>query len=1098
MSSEALSLYDRTLYYDISTADYYELKHWCERLGLDSSGTINELRKKLYTYYKVNNSPPSRDNQTNGKGNIITIEKADNLDYFTIEPVDENYVKISGDVFLKMKDEETGEIHIIKADTILFNFKENFLSAVGNIDYQLEGSDKTEHFTGNAITFNVENWEGLFDKGVSQEDKEIEDSSVKFYFKGDLINKTAENYVILKKGEITSCSSDDPHYKIKADKIWLLSGDEWAIYNGVLYVGRIPMLYIPGLIKTGDEIFFNPVFGYKDSYGYFLQTTTYLIGKKDDDQTSFSFLQSDEESGYQKLSGIFLTDDPDPSDFSKKIQDYGNNGNNYLKLLFDYYSVYGYFTALDGDLKELGVLDNLSVYTSLAGKRLTDNGTYLYKDDEGVYSPVWLSSYFYKTNLPFRYAFDLSTSLSLGKFNLQLDLPFYSDEDILSDYSARSETLDLADFVGLETSAEETTSSTTVSSYKWGLQTSYSPDLKFLSPYLKSLSISDLDAYINWVSSDFPDDWEDNTVNNFYYPDSIIFPSVSASISGAILPFKNSSVSETETSDEENETVDISLRSPWQNDSEHENGKNSITDEPESRLPEMQKDIDFDFDNSNLSGSFMDNSLSYTISPSFTNKSQYYDEEWDTPEDIDNAVEYSYQSMSLSSSLKYTGDFFYDKIKITNNVNFSGKYNQHYNMDLLDEDTADNYLLEDKESTNLNIKDVFTLKYYPSVDEDYFSGTNLSYNLSTVFYDYSYESDDEMFVTDTFQWDTEHISVQTLQMYFPLEIGAYSHKLTLKTTLPPVDFDSSADFQMSFGPSKTTLNTALSLEDDEFVYDPLTVLEKITFFDNTYLSNSFNYNYEESFFETNTSTGQLNLFDGNLNLYTNLIYDFENDEPVNLSAKLKLWDFTAEYKMANTYPEYFDSDSGWIDEDEEAFIPSSITASYETSYSTGLFWKNRAEFSVDIDSSLDFNLIEYTESQFLFTFALKVDIFEFMNLTISTNSQNLAVFRYFPSLAEETGVSTLSLFDDLYKSFNFFDVEDRRRSNFNLKNMNITLTHDLHDWDLNLTYSGSPYIDESGSEYQYDWGTEITISMKWKGIPEIKSDISIDNGEISF
>ena len=250
--SYADDLFKETVAVDIETSGYQELVAWCSRLKIETDGASAELKQRLYDYYKVEKD--SSINSKNPGDQKITIESADNLEYFAIEKIDENYVKISGNVIISIeKNNSSGgiETHKIQADTILFNFKENYLTASGNIKYVLEGVNKTENFSGDKITFNIDNAEGLFDAGITEQQKEINDEMLTFYFKGDEINKTEENYVLLENGVITSCNFEDPHYKIKAEKLWLLASNEWAVFNGILYIGRVPFFYIPAFLYYG-------------------------------------------------------------------------------------------------------------------------------------------------------------------------------------------------------------------------------------------------------------------------------------------------------------------------------------------------------------------------------------------------------------------------------------------------------------------------------------------------------------------------------------------------------------------------------------------------------------------------------------------------------------------------------------------------------------------------------------------------------------------------------------------------------------------------------------------------------------------------------
>ncbi|HTP58143.1 MAG TPA: hypothetical protein VMM82_04445, partial [Spirochaetia bacterium] len=52
-ATTAESLEANTLGADIASASYYELVAWCDRLGLDDSGSRKDLQTRLADHYKV-------------------------------------------------------------------------------------------------------------------------------------------------------------------------------------------------------------------------------------------------------------------------------------------------------------------------------------------------------------------------------------------------------------------------------------------------------------------------------------------------------------------------------------------------------------------------------------------------------------------------------------------------------------------------------------------------------------------------------------------------------------------------------------------------------------------------------------------------------------------------------------------------------------------------------------------------------------------------------------------------------------------------------------------------------------------------------------
>ena len=1005
--------------------------------------------------------------------------------------IDEDYVKIIGNVELTLTDNETGDIHTIKADSILFNFKEDYLTASGNISYVLEGEKKTENFIGEKITFNVETWEGLFSKGQSEEQQTSDGEEITFYFKGDLINKTEDNYVILEKGEITSCDLEDPHYRLKAEKIWLLTGDEWAMLNGVLYIGRVPILYIPGYLNAGDEIFFNPVFGYMSDYGYYLQTTTYLLGEKESIDSPFSFLQSDGTDEYVKLNGIYLTPDDSPSSEKKDFLSSFSN-SDYFKIMFDTYSSRGFYLAAEGDIKSLLFLDNLDIYTALSVTRKIEsiNGVYthLFEDSYGVYSSIWESSFFYNIELPFRYGVDLSFGINLDWFDLDFIFQSYSDGDIKNEFSDREENLDLLGMLTEETSTSSSISSITTGS--WEVSADIEPDISFLNPFVKTLKIQDLKSSLNWSLKNIETGYED-TVGEFFSPDNFILPGISAEISGSILPFPEAKDTDSEKKDKDNNDEELELLPPWEEETKNKN------DETEDGLSDMRPSVSTSSNIVQLDS--FDNTLTYSIAPVYSGKTQLNTSEWADPLDIDlSSAEYSFMKFALNASLTYDADIMDDFLTLGNTLKFTGNYNNHYDMDLLPTETVDTYLLEDKQATSMGITNNLTIIFNPFRNISEISGTRVNYIFNSTVYDYDYSTDSNGFVSSFFEFSSENITSHKIQIDFPLDIYNLSQKLTLTSTLPPLTFIASGTFSLDYGPSYTTLNTAVQEVDNVLEFDPLAIYEKFTIFDSHYISNNVSLDYTDFTFDQNIFEGYASFDEDQINFKTKFIYDFSDNTPSELTANLNFYDFYINFTASNTYNYVFDLDSGWIQQDNKSFQASSFNTGIKIKPEPIIFWKNRINFDFSVSADIDYNLIEFSDSIFNFDLNLNLDIFDFLTLKVTSSSENTQIFRYIDAHSTATGQNTLDIFDDLIKSFNFFNIQDRYDSNFNLENITIGLSHDLHDWSLNLDYSGYPDVNDDLSPAQYEWVSKLDIYLEWKAVDDIKSEISIDDGEVSF
>ena len=88
---------------------------------------------------------------------------------------------------------------------------------------------------------------------------------------------------------------------------------------------------------------------------------------------------------------------------------------------------------------------------------------------------------------------------------------------------------------------------------------------------------------------------------------------------------------------------------------------------------------------------------------------------------------------------------------------------------------------------------------------------------------------------------------------------------------------------------------------------------------------------------------------------------------------------------------------------------------------------------------------------------------------------------------------------DLVQSFGIYGVngwgwedgafkENRKASAFKLKSLNMTLSHDLHDWAFNMTWKFEPKLVEGA----YNFTPNITIGVVWNPMSSIKTNLSYE------
>ncbi len=572
-SPPADSVSDHYRQQDIATATVSELVSQCLRLGLASTGAVAELRQRLLAYYHLdvasplpaatpdaapvpNPSPATASSAQEKKPLEVTIETAGSASYFTVQEVDEQYLRLSGGVVLLVNDPAKNAKHRVKADNIMYNRQKDTMIAQGHVEYTQTENGKDQNFKGSEMHFSMATMEVFLLDGVLHNQHAVSGKALDFEIDGREISRNDRNLVVLNETKLSSSQSSPPAYQVGAGHIWLLQSGEWAVRDGVLYVGRVPLFYIPFFYYPSDEMVIHPVAGYQDPEGAFLQTTTYLIGKKPKSQAPLSFMQMDETSSAAtdyRLQGLYLEPVSTRSDARGKAGEAksATNTSDYLKLLIDVYSRYGYFSGIVGKfaLPPTVSLDftaafgfSRSLYTGVNGL-----STY-YFDAAGNESEYWDSGYLLGGAIPFRFLLNLQTSIKLDSFQWGITVPLASDPTFRNDFLAsRKEDLDWAKLLGLNKSSSSTTSVTSTTSTADTMNMiatlSWNPSVPFLKPLVESFSVSNLDASLNWNSKTWASAGPavataTKSANKlFWTPELLTFPKFSASVSGTIFQY---------------------------------------------------------------------------------------------------------------------------------------------------------------------------------------------------------------------------------------------------------------------------------------------------------------------------------------------------------------------------------------------------------------------------------------------------------------------------------------------------------------------------------------------------------------------------------
>ncbi len=183
---------------------------------------------------------------------------ADNLEY------DQNCGKISakGNVVFVWED------RTVSADYVEFIIEEKVMRAYGNVKVD-EG--------GNAVFANSVEYYYDEEKG---EINETLGYSAMVFMRSRKMDRIDKNAYSINNITLSTCDLDHPHTYFKAKKGKIVLGERITIYNPILYVGKVPVFYLPIVTKslkggsgfsTGLSFTVEP--GYTSEGGFSLKTT---------------------------------------------------------------------------------------------------------------------------------------------------------------------------------------------------------------------------------------------------------------------------------------------------------------------------------------------------------------------------------------------------------------------------------------------------------------------------------------------------------------------------------------------------------------------------------------------------------------------------------------------------------------------------------------------------------------------------------------------------------------------------------------------------------------------------------------------------------
>ncbi|MEI8011936.1 MAG: LPS assembly protein LptD [Candidatus Omnitrophota bacterium] len=182
-------------------------------------------------------------------------------------------VELKGDTIEYKSDEgkfvATGNVYLKQDNAVLFCDKLEFYRdkkeahAEGNVILE---SDKGKIWA-EKVFYNFQTKKGEFTNARLLADP--------IYGRARSIIKVKENYYIVYNGYLTTSDYDIPEYRVRSKRIDVYPGDKAVARSSVMYLGGIPVLYLPQYTQdlSGKRPHFSVTPGYKKNFGPFVFMT---------------------------------------------------------------------------------------------------------------------------------------------------------------------------------------------------------------------------------------------------------------------------------------------------------------------------------------------------------------------------------------------------------------------------------------------------------------------------------------------------------------------------------------------------------------------------------------------------------------------------------------------------------------------------------------------------------------------------------------------------------------------------------------------------------------------------------------------------------
>ena len=189
-------------------------------------------------------------------------------------------------VFLYGKSDVQTEGMSLKADHINMDMDNNIVFAEGKLDsttYEIEGKpefkDGKDEFTAETIRYNVKTREGIV--------REVNTEQENGYIFGGLTKMHTNKEIHLKNGRYTTCNLDHPHFYLQLTKAKVIPNDKivsgpvyFVILDVPVYVLGLPFVIFPSSRKHRSGVII-PKYGEESRRGFYLNDGGYYFAFSD-------------------------------------------------------------------------------------------------------------------------------------------------------------------------------------------------------------------------------------------------------------------------------------------------------------------------------------------------------------------------------------------------------------------------------------------------------------------------------------------------------------------------------------------------------------------------------------------------------------------------------------------------------------------------------------------------------------------------------------------------------------------------------------------------------------------------------------------------